>query len=374
MKRSGKDEMQKPEEQENQWESLDELDAYNDFEANDEAESKDYETEDYETEDYESDDLELEEDIQLTPKKIAIFCGLFLLAVLICIPLWSLTHKKYGQENVNGTGEAGKVEASSEGTEAVGTDSAPGTGQSANKQDLSDPVQPADTQAPTDTTQPTDAQASTGTTQPTDAQAPTGTTQPADAQAPADTTQPTNTQTPVETAAPLSTSEDFLEVSDKVTAKDVTNLRSAPTTEDEGNVVAQLRNGESLTRTGFNDDTGWSRLDYNGQTVYAVTRYLTVDLDYKTPEEPTNPNRVSTQDGRVIIFVDCDDNITPKEYVNLRTEPSTSQGDATVRCQVKNGESVHRTGYSQDSGWSRVDYNGEILYVVTNYMVSAVAE
>ena len=69
-----------------------------------------------------------------------------------------------------------------------------------------------------------------------------------------------------------------------------------------------------------------------------------------------------------IIFADCSDNITPKEYVNLRTEPSTSQGEATVRCQVKSGETVRRTGYSADSGWSRVEYNGEVLYVVSSLM------
>ena len=75
----------------------------------------------------------------------------------------------------------------------------------------------------------------------------------------------------------------------------------------------------------------------------------------------------------MIIFTDCDDYITPKEYVNLRIEPSTSQGDSTVSCQVSNGEVVHRTGYSQDSGWSRVEYNGQVLYVVSSYVTSAQA-
>ena len=119
----------------------------------------------------------------------------------------------------------------------------------------------------------------------------------------------------------------FGDVNETVTAKDVINLRSTPYTGDEGNVVGQLKNGETLVRTGRNDSTGWSRLEYNGQTVYAVTAYLTTDLAYKTPEKPSNPNRVSTQDGRVIVFVDCDDYITPKDLINLRTEPSTSEGE-----------------------------------------------
>ena len=172
----------------------------------------------------------------------------------------------------------------------------------------------------------------------------------------------TNVQEPVSG----NESMEFTEVSDTVTAKDVTNLRSVPSTLEEGNIVSQLMNGEVISRTGINEAYGWSRLDYNGQTVYAVSNYLTTDLNYKPPVTSSNPNRVSTKDGRVIIFTDYSDNVTPKEYVNLRTEPSTSEGESTVRCQIKNGDVVHRTGYSPDSGWSRVEYNGEILYVVSS--------
>ncbi len=163
----------------------------------------------------------------------------------------------------------------------------------------------------------------------------------------------------------------FLEVSDTVTAKDVTNLRSEPSTSDSENIVAQLINGESAGRTGINDDTGWSRLEYNGQTVYAVTQYLTTDMSYVPPVAPSDPNRITTQDGRVIIFENIDDYVSPKLYVNLRTEPSTSQGQATARCQIDSSIVVHRTGYSADSGWSRVEYNNEILYVVSSMVVNA---
>lgn len=160
----------------------------------------------------------------------------------------------------------------------------------------------------------------------------------------------------------------FVKVVDSVTPKDVINLRSNPSTADVSNIVAQAGNGEILNRIGINHDTGWSRIDYNGQTLYAVSQYLSEDLDYKTPVEVSDPNRVSTIDGRIIVFVDCDDWITPKEYVNLRTEPSTTEGTATVSCQLTYGEKVHRTGYSADSGWSRVEYNGQVLYVVSSYM------
>ena len=69
----------------------------------------------------------------------------------------------------------------------------------------------------------------------------------------------------------------FTEVDDKVTAKDVTNLRSEPSTsQGEATVVAKLRNGEAVVRIGMNESTGWSKLVYNGQIVYASTNYLNV--------------------------------------------------------------------------------------------------
>ncbi len=161
----------------------------------------------------------------------------------------------------------------------------------------------------------------------------------------------------------------FNDVQESVTPKDVINLRSVPSTADAATVVTQVANGVTLSRTGINGDTGWSRIEYNGQILYGVSQYLTTDLSYKPPVQPSDPNRVSTKDGRVIIFTDCNDNVTPKEYVNLRTEPSTTEGEATISCQLNGGEVAHRTGYSADSGWSRVEYNGQVLYVVTSLVV-----
>ncbi len=67
----------------------------------------------------------------------------------------------------------------------------------------------------------------------------------------------------------------FLDVQDRVTAKDEVNLRSLPSTEDPNCiVVATLKNGEYVNRTGVNGELGWSRVEYNGQTLYCVTRYL----------------------------------------------------------------------------------------------------
>lgn len=76
----------------------------------------------------------------------------------------------------------------------------------------------------------------------------------------------------VQSSEPVSSSPEFEEVSDNVTAKNETNLRTAPSITDS-EVVYTLKNGEYVERTGISSK-GWSRLNYNGQTVYAVTSYL----------------------------------------------------------------------------------------------------
>lgn len=309
--------------------------------------------EDSEYGDYREEDTFDEDDevvFRFRPWMIPAFAGMMILAILICIPLWKLSRHD------GGPGDSGAPVAATEAqTTEAETAAVPET---VTVPEVS--TEPVSTPEPS--TAPTETPQATPTATP-EAQQP--------AEVPAATELPGADNTG--NALAEGNSMTFGDVNETVTAKDVINLRSTPYTGDEGNVVGQLKNGETLTRTGRNDSTGWSRLEYNGQTVYAVSAYLTTDLTYKTPEKPTYPNRVSTQDGRVIVFVDCDDYITPKDLINLRTEPSTSEGDSTVRTQVRNGTNLHRTGYSEASGWSRVEYNGEILYAVTNYVVSGTA-
>ncbi|MCD7738105.1 MAG: SH3 domain-containing protein, partial [Lachnospiraceae bacterium] len=161
----------------------------------------------------------------------------------------------------------------------------------------------------------------------------------------------------------------FTAVDETVTAKSATNLRSEPSTASTDTVVMVLESGMQALRTGINENTGWSRVSYDGQELYAVSSLLTTDLSGQTTGEvAADPDRVTTADGRVIIFTACDDTVSPKMSTNLRTEPSTSQGNATVYYELQYGETVHRTGYDGDAGWSRVEYDGQILYAVTSYL------
>lgn len=306
---------------------------------------------------YEEDDDEYEDEEDdgndmvpfFRPWMIPAFAGMMILAILICIPLWKLSHRDTNTTNdkiLVAVTETQQSETSAQEASKTVEDTQPAT------ETVTEPAE----SVPETTAEPTAEPQATS-----------------EAQA---TAEPQPTEIPIPTEAPYISGDSsmvFETVNESVTAKDVTNLRTSPNTTDSTNVVGKLKNGEVLTRTGQNADTGWSRLEYNGQTVYAVSSYLVTDLTYTTPVTPTDANRFLTQDGRVIEFVDCDDYITPKDIINLRTEPSTSQGENTVRTQVRSGTNLHRTGYSEAAGWSRVDYNGEILYAVTNYVVSGSA-
>lgn len=156
---------------------------------------------------------------------------------------------------------------------------------------------------------------------------------------------------------------DFREVDETVTSKDETNLRDIPAQGEDSTVLRTLKNGETARRTGVSD-SGWSRLVIDGQKYYAVSSYLTTNLDYQTPSEEPD-------DGLKTKFTAVSENVTPKIEVNLRRLPSVTNPDAVVVATVTAGEVFVRTGINEDYGWSRVEYNGETLYCVSSYLTAA---
>ena len=149
----------------------------------------------------------------------------------------------------------------------------------------------------------------------------------------------------------------YTESSDSVTAKEEVNLREGPSTKYA--IVATLKSGDFLTRTGIGKN-GWSRLTYNGKTVYAITSYLSNEVI-----EIEKPDVVAGQ-----TFTPKSDRVTAKIEVNLRQEPSTSAAVAGV---LKAGEFLDRTATSAE-GWSRLTYNGQSVYAVTSYLTDTVPE
>lgn len=68
----------------------------------------------------------------------------------------------------------------------------------------------------------------------------------------------------------------FTDCCDLMTAKIETNLRALPSvTNPDAVVVATIRYGDVVLRTGINTEVGWSRVEYGGQVLYCVSSYLT---------------------------------------------------------------------------------------------------
>lgn len=153
----------------------------------------------------------------------------------------------------------------------------------------------------------------------------------------------------------------FSPVEETVTAKDATNLRDIPSQGADSTVMLTLQNGQTATRIGISDQ-GWSKLEYQGETYYAISNYLTTDLTVK-PQEVA-----SEDDGIKTVFTACNEQVTPKIEVNLRALPSVTNPEATVVATIRAGEVVTRTGINTDVGWSRVEYNGQTLYCISSYV------
>jgi len=172
---------------------------------------------------------------------------------------------------------------------------------------------------------------------------------------------PMSNEKPEEAFPDVEAMFDFEQVYEDVTAKEETNLRSIPSQDTDSEVLYTLKNGEIATRIAI-CDSGWSKVMFNGETYYAVSNYLTTDLDYdpnKTEEDP---------DGIQTVFQEVNEKVTAKDVVNLRMLPSVTNPEAVVVCQLKKGDIATRTGINDDVGWSRVAYNGQVLYCVSSYL------
>ena len=155
----------------------------------------------------------------------------------------------------------------------------------------------------------------------------------------------------------------FTPVSDTVTPFESVNLRTLPTREYESDIVYVLANGENVERTGINGETGWSRVLFQGRVCYAVSDYLTTDLDHQAQTSAGEDSvEIKTR------FTAVDELVTPKIEVNLRRLPSVTDPRAEVAATIFAGETVRRTGINTDLGWSRVEYHGVTLYCVSSYV------
>lgn len=169
---------------------------------------------------------------------------------------------------------------------------------------------------------------------------------------------------PEEVAPDVEALMNFEEVNETVTAKEETNLRSIPSQGEDSVVLYTLKNGEEATRIAI-CSSGWSKLLFNGNIYYAVSSYLTTDMNYQAVpeyEEETMDDGVETR------FVAVNEQVTAKIEVNLRTLPSVEHPDCKVVTLLKNGTVVTRTGINEEVGWSRLEYEGQTVYCVSSML------
>ena len=185
---------------------------------------------------------------------------------------------------------------------------------------------------------------------------------------------PQDSEKPEDVTADVEANMKFHEVNETITAKDRTNLRDKPSQGSDAKVIYTLANGETAIRTGISD-SGWSRVEFNGRILYAVSSYLTTDLSVKKPEpEPSEEPTYEELNGIKTKFSNVDDYVTvvsTVDHLNLRAKPTTQDSVSPVVVELKKDEVVHRIGVSVDADhtYSKVEYNGQILYCVSKYLV-----
>jgi len=175
---------------------------------------------------------------------------------------------------------------------------------------------------------------------------------------------PISDEAPEEVGPDVEALMNFRAVEETVTAKEETNLRDIPSQDVDSTVLYVLQNGEEATRIAISD-SGWSKLEFNGNIYYAVTSYLTTDMNYSALpeyEEELEDDGVETR------FVAVDEMVTAKIEVNLRTLPSVEHPDCKVVHLLKNGEKARRTGINEELGWSRLEFDGQVLYCVSSML------
>lgn len=144
------------------------------------------------------------------------------------------------------------------------------------------------------------------------------------------------------------------DVDETVHATDTVNIRSdANETADR---IGQVYKGESIHRTGVLD-SGWSRVEYNGQTAYVKSEFLSAEAPAaETPaEQEPAQNASGTPAGGTT---------TVKDTVNMRESMNESASRVAL---IYKGEKVTKVmDYAE--GWTKVEYNGKTGYVKTEFL------
>ena len=151
-------------------------------------------------------------------------------------------------------------------------------------------------------------------------------------------------------------SASYTDVNETVWATYSVSIRSAAST--DADKLDVLVGSYSITRTGVGDN-GWSKVDYNGQTGYIKSEYLTTTKPAAASDstQQTSETKQETKETKETVYATAG--------VNIRAKASA---DADVIGTLIAGYSITRT--SNSNGWSKVDYNGQTGYIKSDYLTT----
>ena len=149
-------------------------------------------------------------------------------------------------------------------------------------------------------------------------------------------------------------SASYTDVNETVWATYSVSIRSAAST--DADKLDVLVGSYSITRTGVGDN-GWSKVDYNGQTGYIKSEYLTTTKP-AAASDSTQQTTEKKQETKETVYATAG--------VNIRAKASA---DADKIGTLAAGGSITRTGKTSN-GWSRVDYNGQTGYIKSDYLTT----
>lgn len=179
-------------------------------------------------------------------------------------------------------------------------------------------------------------------------------------QVPEETTEAEQSETPEENTDQPEENGPTQSEPDTVYAVDTVNVRAAADTESEK--LGTLEQGTALTRTGT--DGEWSIVNYNGQTGYIKTEYLTTknaDSEADNGQTDNGGNDEQTSAGD---FIAEGTVITLKDSVNVRS--GMSESDSKIGTAFT-GEKV-TVVMSYAEGWTKVTWNGQTGYIKTSLL------
>ena len=130
-----------------------------------------------------------------------------------------------------------------------------------------------------------------------------------------------------------------------------------PAADTESDKIGTLEKGTALTRTGT--DGEWSVVNYNGQTGYIKTEYLTTKNSDSDSDNGGNEEQTTTSN-----FIAEGTVITLSDSINIRS--GMSENDSKIGTAFS-GEKV-TVVMSYAEGWTKVTWNGQTGYIKTSLL------